>query len=190
MILDRIKKKMISFKYRNYKEFNEVKAKEWAKHNYKVTSDQLTTKEKNAVEKYCKENCPTVNKLLRDSKGIIKNNDEIRILDGIIRKTNLIENIIVYRIVNKDLFINSNIYCEHGFMSTSLVNGDINSIHRGDYRLKIFLPVNTFGFYANFISCREGEYEYILPRNTSLIKKNSYSTKDEKNEIECIIKHS
>lgn len=173
--------------HKNYEEFTEESAKEWANTHYKLASESLSDIGKKIISKYCKDNEPVINKVLR-SGNLSMNMKEINFLDSLVSIKKLPTNIIVYRIISVNIFSCKNTYTEEGYMSTSLVNGDINHIHRGDYRLKIYLPQKIGGFYVDFISCRHGEYEFLLPRNKTLYKVKSYKAEDGKIEIICNIK--
>lgn len=67
-----------------------------------------------------------------------------------------------------DPFQNAKEHIEKGFMSTSIIDGDINKIHKGRYKLIILLPSSCRAFYVDEISKRCGEYELLLCRNTHL----------------------
>jgi len=172
--------------FEQYKVFDKIKAKKWTDEKYKDADIDNETKK--TIAKYCKENEPAVNSALRN--GEINNQVayEIKVLDKFLERYLLDENIVVFRLLNFNPFNDSKKFTEKGFMSTSLVNGYINSIHRHKYRLKIYLPRGAKGFYVNFISCRDGEYEILLPRNVTICYINDYIADDGKHEIECYVR--
>lgn len=166
--------------------FNENQAKRWAAEHYKnIVIDDNVVK---VIAKYCKENEPKINLALRNNKVNDEIMNEIKVLDEFLRKQYLNVPIVVFRLVNFNPFKDNNVFTEKGFMSTSLVNSDaINCIHNYAYRLRIYLPSGTRGFYVNFISCREDEYEFLLPRETTIHYLKDYLAKDGKHEFECYL---
>lgn len=174
-------------KYRKYRRFDERSAKEWAEKNFKTLTDNLNKEEINVVSEYCKQRNEVINKQLRNNLVQESTQREIDILDRVSQLYQLKEDLIVYRIVSVDIFKESSIYTEQGFLSVSLVDGDINSIHRGKYKLKIFVPKGTYGFYVDFISMRHGEFEFLMPRDIKLRKIRSKHEKDNKIKIDCYI---
>lgn len=132
------------------------------------TQQYLTPLQKKVVEEYCKQDVPEINKLLRNNitpNG--KNRTILEKLDYLTSKS-IDRNIIVFRKINFDPFQNAKEHIEKGFMSTSIIDGDINKIHKGRYKLIILLPSSCRAFYVDEISKRCGEYELLLCRNTHL----------------------
>lgn len=152
-----------------YKGFTENTVEEWIK-KYKKTSHELTKETKMVISNYCKEDKPRINMLLRQNNKLnMKENKYKNILDRVL-SDEIGENIITYRKVKNNPFQNMNTFVEKGYMSTSLIDGDINQIHTGDYMLKLLVPCKCAGFYVDYISCRYGEYEMLLKRNIRLKK--------------------
>lgn len=158
------------FFYTNFKAPNDIlddKTKAFIK-TYKSNTAVLDTITKKVVEEYCKQDVPEINKLLRNNitpNG--KNRTILEKLDYLTSKS-IDRNIIVFRKINFDPFQNAKEHIEKGFMSTSIIDGDINKIHKGRYKLIILLPSSCRGFYVDEISKRCGEYELLLCRNTHL----------------------
>lgn len=169
----------------NYKKFNKKQAEKWAVKNYK--SIEIPENVMTVIAEYCKENEPIVNHKLRINLVTDEVMGKIQILDEFLDSYSIDQSIVVFRLINFNPFLEGNKYTEKGFMSTSLVNGDINVIHNHEYRLKIHLSKGTKGFYVDYISCREGEYEFLLPRKTTITYINDYLTKDNRHEIECYV---
>ncbi|MCC0666492.1 ADP-ribosyltransferase, partial [Clostridioides sp. ZZV15-6597] len=153
---------------------------------YKIISDNFTKETKEVINHYCKQNKPEINRCLRDNKKINeKGNRYINILDKAL-SNQIGENIITYRKVKENPFKDKNIFLEKGYMSTSLIDGDINQIHTGEYMLKILVPYHCQGFYVDYISSRQGEFEMLLKRNIKLKKMASEKQKN-RTLILCII---
>lgn len=170
-----------------YKLFNEKNYLKWAEDNYRELSDGLSHEEKTVLSEYCKQDIPFINQVLRgrDTK-IFKINKEIEILRNITTKRKLDENILVYKVSNRNWFEKDNIYLEKGFMSTSLIDGYINTIHLPwEYKYIILVNRNCCGFYADFISCRYGEFELLLPCGLRVKRINEYKDSNEKKIVLC-----
>lgn len=152
-----------------YKKFTEDNVKEWIK-KYKNTSNELPQETKSVIGNYCKEDRPKINILLRDSNQLSTDENRYKnTLDEVLSRE-IGENIITYRKIKVNPFQNKNTFLEKGYMSTSLIDGDINQIHSGKYILKLLVPSKCTGFYVDYISCRYGEYEMLLKRNIKLKK--------------------
>lgn len=153
-----------------YRKFSKDNVNEWIK-KYKKESEELPEYTKKVISHYCKEDQPQINRYLREGKGINdkKSLDYMESLDKVLSKK-IGENIIVYRNIKGNPFMDKLIFTEKGYMSTSLIDGSISAIHNGKYMLKILVPSSCQGFYVNYISQRNGEYELLLKRNTKLRK--------------------
>lgn len=152
-----------------YKKFSENNVDEWIK-KYKKISYELSKETKKVISHYCKEDKPRINIFLRNDKQLNINWERYKnILDKVL-SGEIGENIITYRKVKDNPFQNTNTFLEKGYMSTSLIDGDINQIHTGEYMLKLLVPFKCEGFYVDYISCRYGEYEMLLKRNIKLKK--------------------
>lgn len=140
------------------------------------------------LEKYCKPEKPLINIKLRNNLKLdVDDKKLIKLLDSLIRNFKIENNIIVYRGLDKDVFDNQNtVFVEKGYLSTSLVKEAIWFSHNKKYWYKILIPKGTFGFCPQVYTCRDIEYELILPRGAKLqlIKK-----KKKKKYIEIICKY-
>ncbi len=168
-------------KYRKFKKINVNKFIE----KYKIPSSNLDNYTKAAISRYCKENHPSINKYLRENKILNEEEKECRdILDNVL-SNEIGENIVVYRKMIGDPF-KGVFFTEKGYMSTSLIDGDINQIHQGEFMLKILVPANCKGFYVDYISCRNGEYEMLLNRNITL-KRIAYKKQKKRMLVLCLV---
>ncbi|MEK5214655.1 MULTISPECIES: ADP-ribosyltransferase [Psychrobacillus] len=171
----------------SFKNFNEEdEAEQWANQNYKNT--EVNNEVMKTIATYCKEDTPTLNLVLRNETEATEiNSGEIKSLDQFLQGHRVNENIIVYRTINFNPFKKKRKFIEKGYMSTSLLNNSPAHVFNYKYRLKIYVPKGTNGFYVNFISCRPGEFEFLLKRNTTLhfIKESKI---ENLNLIECYIK--
>lgn len=168
----------------NFREFNDKEAKEWAYRRYKDIHIDKNVEE--AIYNYCKQDEPRANYVLRNNEKDNEIMKEIKLLNEFLTKYSLNENIVVFRLLNFNPFENGISFTEKGFMSTSLVKKDILLSHETDYRLKIYLPEGTKGFYVNFISSRIDEQEFLLPKEVTINYLNEYKSGD-KLEIECYV---
>ena len=138
------------FFYTNFKAPNDIlddKTKAFIK-TYKSNTAVLDTITKKVVEEYCKQDVPEINKLLRNNitpNG--KNRTILEKLDYLTSKS-IDRNIIVFRKINFDPFQNAKEHIEKGFMSTSIIDGDIkyHTIKEVVEKLK-----NIKGFNSNII---------------------------------------
>ena len=114
-------------RFKKYKEFREEQAKGWAKEHYRniVVEENV----RRIIATYCKEDNPELNIELRANDTANKLTREIQILNNFLLNNTVQDDIVVYRLVDFNPFKNSKKFGEKGFMSTSLVNGDINFIH-------------------------------------------------------------
>lgn len=140
---------------------------------YKELSQELDDNQKSIIHEYCKQNEPKINKELRTKNNLSA--ESLNVCDALDKTTSQTINkkIIAYRIITIDPFSDKyigtdNIFTEKGFMSTSIVDGDINSIHKGQYKLVILIAKSCSGFYVEHISNRRGEYELLLKRGVKL----------------------
>lgn len=168
----------------SFKKFKEKEAKEWAYKRYKNVHIDKDVQE--VIYKYCKQDEPRANYVLRNNEKDNEIMKEVKLLDEFLTKYSLNENIVVFRLLNFNPFENGISFTEKGFMSTSLIKKDILLSHETDYRLKIYLPEGTKGFYVNFISSREDEQEFLLPKGVTINYSNEYRSVD-KLEIECYV---
>lgn len=152
-----------------YREFKEEEIKAWTK-RYKEKSRTFSADTKDVVSQYCKQDKPKINESLRKGRKLSE--------QGLLHKEKLDhvlsekigENIVVYRNLTFNPFIENGVFIEKGYMSTSLQDGVISAVHNGKYMLKILVPSECRGFYVDYISCRHGEYEMLLARNIKLEK--------------------
>jgi hypothetical protein len=160
-----------------YRKFSEENVSVWIK-KYNKESEELPDYTKKVVSNYCKEDQPQINRYLREGKELNeKPLKYIEVLDKALSKK-IGENIIVYRNLKENPFMDKLIFTEKGYMSTSLLDGSISAIHNGKYILKILVPSSCRGFYVDYISRRTGEYELLLKRSTKLKKIASISQQD------------
>ncbi|MCM1157779.1 MAG: hypothetical protein NC300_03725 [Bacteroidales bacterium] len=140
------------------------------------------------LEQYCKSENPLINVKLR--KNLVLNNDDkklIEILDCVINFIKIKDNIIVYRGLDIDIFNNKNTcYVDNGYMSTSLVKEAIQFSHNKKYWYKILVPKGNFGFCPQVFTCRDIEYELILPRSSKI---KFIKNKNRRGHIEIICKY-
>lgn len=160
-----------------YRKFDEFNIAGWIK-KYEKESKELPNQIKKVIFHYCKENQPQINRCLREGKELSDN--QLKYMDSLDKAlSNIIgEKIIVYRNLKINPFINKSTFIEKGYMSTSLLDGEISAIHDGKYMLKILLPSSCQGFYVDYISHRTGEYELLLKRNIKLKKLALINQKD------------
>lgn len=120
------------------------------------------------LERYCKSENPEINEKLRDSKELKQcDNELIEILDHLINQFKIPENIIVYRGADIDIFGDEySSYKDLGYLSTSLVKEAVYFAHNKKYLYKISISKGTCGFCPQVFTCRDIEYELILPRNS------------------------
>lgn len=172
---------------KRYKLFNEKNYSKWVEDNYRKISDTLSCEEKTVLAEYCKQDTPLVNQILRGKKATnSKINRKIKVLKNILTKKKLDKNILVYRVSNKYMFEEGDTYIEKGFMSTSLIDGDINTIHQPwEYKYIILVRKKYFGFYVDFISCRYGEFEFLLSNNLKLKMIKEYKDSNGKKIVLC-----
>lgn len=121
------------------------------------------------LEQYCKSENPPINKKLRKKLELTTDDKKlIKLLDSLIRHFRIGDNIIVYRGLDIDIFEYKNIIIENGYLSTSLVKEAVFFSHNEKYLYKIFVPKGNFGFCPQIFTCRNIEYELILPRESKL----------------------
>ncbi len=177
--------KIVEFFFcRGYRKFNEKNVGEWIQ-KYKKESEELPIYTKEVISHYCKEDHPQINTYLREGKEL--NENQLMYMESLDKalSNKIGENLVVYRNLKGNPFINKLAFTEKGYMSTSLLDGSISAIHNGKYMLKILLPSSCQGFYVDFISQRTGEYELLLKRNIKL-KKLAYI--NQKNRILILCK--
>lgn len=151
---------------------------------YSSRSKNLDDERKKVLAHYCKQNVPEINRILRNNKRQSENTIRyINYLDSIL-SNNIGKNLVLYRIVNTNIF-EDKVYHEKAYMSTSLMYNGIKNIHNGEYILKILAPRICKGFYVDYISERCGEYEMLLSRDIELKK---LLTINEKNRILILCK--
>ncbi|MBV4426091.1 ADP-ribosyltransferase [Clostridium tyrobutyricum] len=139
---------------------------------------------KKVISYYCKEDQPQINRHLREGKEL--NEQQLKYMEALDKalSNKIGKNVIVYRNLKENPFMNKLTFTEKGYMSTSLIDGSISAIHNGKYMLKILLSSSCQGFYVDFISQRTGEYELLLKRNTKL-KKLGYINQNDRMLILC-----
>ena len=166
-----------------YRKFSEENVNGWIK-KYKKESKELPEYTKKVISYYCKDDQPQINRYLREGNQL--NEKQLKDMESLDKalSNKIGENIIVYRNLKEDPFMNKLTFTEKGYMSTSLLDGSISAIHNGKYMLKIPLQYSCQGFYVDFISQRTGEYELLLKRNTKL-KKLGYISQNNRMLILC-----
>ena len=171
-----------------YKEFKTtLQIEKWAERYYLDWSDNLKKSYENKdalnyLKFYFGESYKRINYRLRNDNLQENEVETIRKCIEIIKATLQIpENIIVYRAVGKEFFINAKIstlkFLEKGFMSTSLSKEAVIDTGKGRYTpyksckyiLKIHINKGTNGIYSEFIKSNFGgssyEYEILFPPN-------------------------
>ena len=138
------------------------------------------------LEQYCKPSKPPINKKLRDGEELSLSDWQlIHDLDNLINQFSLSEDTVVYRGTDIDIFNKDANYTDKAYVSTSFVKEAVLETHNEKYLYKILLPKETHGFCPQVFTCRNIEYEFILPHNTTfqLLKR-----KERKEHVEIICK--
>jgi len=149
---------------------------------YSAALDSLTKSESDMITKYTGNSIyGALNKMLREEgfnpaayPGSAKTN-QVNQLDAALAKGTLGKNIVLYRgfsssqietaLGNGTLKVGSSI-TDPGYMSTSIKG---SGAFGGNIKYKIYAPKGTKGLYIDKKSKYKSEYEFLLPRSTTVV---------------------